>query len=101
MATPTIAAQKLGKLPVRTDVRTLALARYLEYETRVRAVRHKVASAAIYPAILMVVGLAVALFLLGYVVPRFAAVYQGSGRPLPWASSLLLAWGQFASAHAA
>jgi hypothetical protein len=30
MATPTIAAQKLGKLPVRTDVRTLALARYLD-----------------------------------------------------------------------
>lgn len=78
-----------------------ALSRYLEYETRLRSVRHKVTSAAIYPAILVVVGLAVALFLLGYVVPRFAAVYQGSGRPLPWASEMLLAWGQFASAHAA
>jgi hypothetical protein len=30
MATRTIVAQKLGKLPVRTDVRTLALARYVD-----------------------------------------------------------------------
>ncbi len=30
MATTTIAAQKLGKLPVRTDVRTLSLARYID-----------------------------------------------------------------------
>jgi hypothetical protein len=30
MATTTIAAQKLGKLPVRTDVRTLLLARYVD-----------------------------------------------------------------------
>jgi len=78
-----------------------ALSRYLEYETRMQSVRHKVLSAAIYPAILMVVGLSVSLFLLGYVVPRFAAVYQGSGRSLPWASEMLMHWGQFAGAHAA
>ncbi|HWC46742.1 MAG TPA: hypothetical protein VG868_11575, partial [Casimicrobiaceae bacterium] len=30
MATPTIAAHKLGKLPVRLDVRTLRLARYVD-----------------------------------------------------------------------
>lgn len=73
-----------------------ALARYLEYETRVQSVRHKVISAAIYPAILLVVGLAVSLFLLGYVVPKFAAVYQGSGRSLPLASEGLMHWGEFA-----
>src|SRR3954465_7887252 len=30
MATTTIAAQRLGKLPVRTDVRTLSLGRYVD-----------------------------------------------------------------------
>jgi len=30
MATTQIAAQMLGKLPVRTDVRTLSLARYID-----------------------------------------------------------------------
>lgn len=78
-----------------------ALARFLDYETRVQSVRHRVTSAAIYPAILLVVGLTVSLFLLGYVVPRFAAVYEGSGRNLPWASQLLMGWGQFAGRHSA
>lgn len=73
-----------------------ALSRYLDYEMRLQGVRHKVLSAAIYPAILLVVGAAVSLFLLGYVVPRFAAVYQGNGRDLPWASQLLMTWGEFA-----
>jgi general secretion pathway protein F len=78
-----------------------ALLRYIEYETRVEAVRHQVVSAAIYPVILLVVGGGVSLFLLGYVVPRFASVYQSSGRDLPWASQLLMAWGQFAGEYSA
>ena len=45
----------------------------------------------------MGVGSVVALFLMGYVVPRFATVYQGSGRPLPIASQWLLLWGQWVS----
>jgi general secretion pathway protein F len=77
-----------------------ALARYVDYETRLEVVRHKVVSAVIYPTILLVVGSAVSLFLMGYVVPRFASVYQGSGRTLPWASQLLLNWGEFAGQHA-
>ncbi len=76
-----------------------ALQRYIDYETRVDMVRHKVVSAAIYPAILLSVGGLVTLFLLGYVVPRFAGVYQGSGRNLPWASELMIGWGQFINAH--
>lgn len=77
-----------------------ALARYLDYESRLEGVRHRVVSAAIYPLILLVVGATVSLFLLGYVVPKFAAVYEGSGRPLPWASQMLMGWGSFAGQHA-
>lgn len=77
-----------------------SLERYIAYESRLQGLRHKITSAAIYPSILLGVGGAVALFLLGYVVPRFSSVYKGSGRPLPWASQLLLDWGQFAASHA-
>jgi general secretion pathway protein F len=77
-----------------------ALERYIAYETRLQILRHKITSAAIYPSILMGVGGMVALFLLGYVVPRFASVYKGSGRPLPWASQMLLNWGEFSSSYA-
>lgn len=76
-----------------------ALERYIDYRTRLDTLRSKLVSAAIYPALLLIVGVAVTLFLGGYVVPRFATVYQGAGRPLPWASSLLLEWGRFANSH--
>lgn len=78
-----------------------ALERYIDYRIRLNALRGKLVSAAIYPALLLIVGVAVTLFLGGYVVPRFAAVYQGAGRSLPWASSLLLDWGRFANEHLA
>lgn len=76
-----------------------ALERYLQYEMQLRSLRQKIASAAIYPSILMSVGTLVALFLLGYVVPRFASVYQGGGRELPVASQWLLLLGQWIAAH--
>lgn len=87
------AAEGSGDLP-------RALARYVDYETRLNSVKQKIIAAAIYPAILMGVGGLVAAFLLGHVVPKFALVYQSGGRPLPWASQLLLDWGDFAGAHA-
>ena len=61
--------------------------------------RAKLVSAAIYPMILLLVGGGVSAFLIGYVVPRFAEVYQGAGRNLPWLSQVMLDWGQFAGAH--
>lgn len=86
------AAERTSSLPV-------SLARYIEYRGQLDAVRARVVSALIYPAILAVVGGAVTAFLLGHVVPRFAGIYQGSGRDLPWLSQQLMAWGNFAANH--
>ena len=77
-----------------------SLRRFIDYQQRIDAVRAKVISAAIYPLILLAVGAGVSLFLIGYVVPRFAEVYQGTGRALPWLSQQMLDWGKFASRHA-
>jgi general secretion pathway protein F len=67
-----------------------ALSQYLEHRSRIDILRHRLISASIYPAILLFVGFAVVLFLLAYVVPKFALVYQGTGRDIPWLSQLLL-----------
>lgn len=83
----------------RTSSLAASLTRYLDYRGRLDAVRERVSSALLYPAILAVVGGAVTLFLLGYVVPRFAGVYQGTGRDLPWLSQQLMAWGAYADQH--
>ncbi|MBB3223178.1 type II secretion system F family protein [Pseudoduganella umbonata] len=76
-----------------------SLERYIDYQQRIDTVRSKIVSAAIYPCILLLVGGGVSMFLIGYVVPRFAEVYQGAGRNLPWLSQVMLSWGQFAGAH--
>jgi general secretion pathway protein F len=83
----------------RTSSLPDALGRYIDYQTRIDAVRSKLVSASIYPAILAVVGAAVVVFLSAYVVPKFAAVYQGTGRSLPLMSGWLLAWGSFFESH--
>ncbi|QGZ41807.1 general secretion pathway protein F [Pseudoduganella flava] len=77
-----------------------SLSRYIDYQQRIDIVRAKIVSAAIYPCILLLVGGGVSMFLIGYVVPRFAEVYQGAGRNLPWLSQVMLSWGQFAGQHA-
>lgn len=77
-----------------------ALMRYLEYSGRLDALRNKIVSALIYPAILLTVGGGVIVFLLTFVVPRFSSVYHGAGRELPLLSSLLLQWGALVSKNA-
>lgn len=77
-----------------------ALARFIDYRQQVDTVRNKIISSAIYPMILMLVGGGVSFFLIAYVVPRFADVYQGSGRNLPWLTQVLLTWGKFSANHA-
>lgn len=86
------AAERSGNLPE-------ALARFVAYQLQFDAIRKKLVSAAIYPAMLLVVGTLVTLFLLGYVVPKFSVVYESSGRDIPWMSQLLLAFGQKLAAH--
>lgn len=78
-----------------------SLARYLDYRLRIDGVRGKIVSAAIYPCILALVGGLVSFFLVGYVVPSFSQIYQGTGRSLPLMSRLLMEWGRFAGAHTA
>jgi general secretion pathway protein F len=77
-----------------------SLSRFIDYQKRIDSVRNNVISASIYPLLLLLVGGGVTLFLVGFVIPRFAEVYQGTGRNLPWLSQLLLDWSRFATNHA-
>jgi general secretion pathway protein F len=54
-----------------------SLSRFLDHEQRVAELRHRLSSTAIYPALLMGVGGLVLLFLLFYVMPRFARFFEG------------------------
>lgn len=77
----------------RTSNLDEALSRYAAYATQLDGLRSRLMSAALYPVLLMVVGGMVILFLMGFVVPRFAHIYQDFGGELPLISRLLLEWG--------
>src|SRR6476646_507612 len=68
----------------------LRLADYLE---RSRAMRGRVINAMIYPAILLVMVSLSLLFLLGFVVPQFSAMYDSLDAPLPWFTKIVLGIG--------
>jgi general secretion pathway protein F len=71
------------------------LQRLADYLERSRALRGRVVNALIYPVILLVmVGLSV-LFLLGYVVPQFAVMYESLDAELPFFTQVVLALGLF------
>ena len=76
-----------------------ALGRYLTYQGQVDVVRKKILSASVYPAMIIVFGGLVLLFMLGYVVPRFSAIYTNRGDAVSFASRMLLEWGQFVASH--
>jgi general secretion pathway protein F len=76
-----------------------SLARYVAYANQLEAIRKRVVNASIYPMLLIAVGGLVSLFLLLYVVPRFAHIYEERAADLPLVSRVLLAWGQAMHAH--
>jgi len=78
-----------------------ALSRYVAWQEQVEIVRRKVIAASIYPVLLMLLGSLVALFLIGFVTPRFAAIYNDNLTQLPWASRGLLYLGAWIESHGA
>jgi len=88
------------KASERTGSMREALGRYIAYQEELERVRKKIVSASIYPAILMIVGTLVIGFLMLYVVPRFARVYEDMASTLPFFSRLLLGFGNFVGNNA-
>ena len=57
--------------------------------------RRMVIGAAIYPAIIAVLAVGVTVFLLAFVLPKFAAVFEGKEDILPWATKFLMSLSKF------
>lgn len=77
-----------------------ALHRYITYQQQLNEVKKKVLNAMIYPTLLITVGGLVSLFLLTYVVPKFAQIYEDRGSALSLPSRLLVQWGSFLNGRA-
>lgn len=83
----------------RTGQLSTALAQHAQYLAWVENLRSRLVAACIYPLMLLAVGGAVILFLLLFVLPRFAGILDGLNTDLPWASRMLILFGQTAGRH--
>ena len=76
-----------------------ALGQLAAFKEKAHRLRNRVVTALIYPGVVSVIGLAVTVFLMTYVVPQLLSTLTETGRPLPRAtwivkgvSDFLLAW---------
>jgi type IV pilus assembly protein PilC len=70
------------------------LQRYLDFQRVALTFRKKLKASLIYPAFLVVMVIGLFTFLITFVVPRFASLYDQLGTKLPEMTLLLLALGQ-------
>jgi general secretion pathway protein F len=83
----------------RTGHMERGLREHAAYLAWVERLRDKLVSASIYPATLIVAGGSVLLFLLLFVVPRFAGILESTGGNLPAASRILIEVGRIGGDH--
>ena len=76
-----------------------AIERFIVYRAQADQLRKRIVGAAVYPALILGVGVLVIGFLLLYVIPRFSQVFEDMGDRIPAMSRLLLHWGRFVHAH--
>lgn len=76
-----------------------SLRRFIAYQQQIEQLKKHIISASIYPMLLIIVGGLVIVFLLGFVVPKFSMIYEGTSNDLPYLSKLLLLWGQLLAQH--
>ena len=71
------------------------LARLAEYMERSKALRSTISSALMYPAILLTVAVGSLIILLGFVVPKFADMFNDMGGTLPAPTQIVMAAGDW------
>ena len=86
------AGEKTGDLPE-------TLTRFLEYQKRVEVIRGKVRSASFYPLLLTIAAITVVIFLMIFVVPRFAQIYADAKAELPLMTRILIGLSEFVGTY--
>lgn len=75
------------------------LRRYLSYQKVMGAVRRKVVSALVYPAVLIGLSIGLVFILMTYVIPRFNEFYSGFGGELPLLTRAVIGTANFLRAN--
>ncbi|MFA7236017.1 MAG: type II secretion system F family protein [Phycisphaeraceae bacterium] len=72
-----------------------ALEQLVSYRRRSAGLKNRVASALMYPCIVLSAGVVLSIFMMTYVMPNLLTVLQASGKPLPMATVVVKAISDF------
>ena len=75
------------------------LQRFLDFQRVSLSFRKKLIASLVYPTVLVVMVIAMFIFLITFVVPRFAELYDQLGTKLPWLTVFLLDLGKKAQSY--
>lgn len=78
-----------------------ALGRLADDYEREEELSSRIKTALAYPTLVLIAGFGASVFLVMYVVPQLAGVFEEMGQPLPWVTRGLIALGRAASSPAA
>mgnify|MGYP001576777199 FL=1 len=76
---------RVGELGGMLEQSLITIAEFLENRAKMQA---KIIMSFIYPAIVMLIGIGVVIFLVVFVIPKFSILLKG--KPLPWNTQFLL-----------
>lgn len=91
-----LASIKAGE---RTSDLVKSLDDYLAYQALVEGLRRKIVSASVYPVVVSVFGVFISMFLLVYVLPNFAGMYQNLRGAQAAKQSMIVGFAQWVQAH--
>lgn len=83
---------RAGETSGALDQILFRLAEFLEKQL---SLKHKVTNAVLYPALMLVVGIALLFFLMTFVVPKITAVFTNLKQALPWPTVVLMSISRF------
>lgn len=83
---------RAGEASGALDQILFRLAEFLEKQL---ALKNKVTNAILYPALMLIVGVAVLFFLMTFVVPKITAVFASMKQALPWPTVALMSVSRF------
>lgn len=83
---------RAGEASGALDQILFRLAEFLEKQL---SLKHKVTNAVLYPALMLVVGIALLFFLMTFVVPKITAVFTNLKQALPWPTVILMSISRF------
>ncbi|MCA9052356.1 MAG: type II secretion system F family protein [Planctomycetaceae bacterium] len=79
----------------------IVLNRLAEYQEKAQKLKNKVVAAMVYPIIVMFIAVAIMIFLMLVIVPKFEGIFKDmlQGKPLPWLTQVVIGMSRWIGAN--